>query len=216
MPQTPIDITTVNELWQFYKKKQSPKFVAECARRSGIKASKRTIYRLISDGYPDRGIASFKERLKDIQESTTQVVDQQVVAVAVADIDGWRRIVDQGQTLVIMLMARAKEILEEKQTTIRNSDGTEEVVQIPLDAKDLRAAAEAVKVAFSSMKQAAETHDIWNLQSGSEVDGWDMFLKEHVEEFTLEERAAFRDHGDWPDRIPFPEFLGGGEEKGDE
>jgi hypothetical protein len=198
-------------MWEFYKKNQSTRHVSRECAKVGIQASASTVRKYVNHGDPRRGIVPFKQRLREIQANTAQVVDTKMVEVAIADIDGWRRLVDQGMTLVAMLMKRAHEKLKPRQKTIRNLDGDKEVIDVPLDAKDLRAAAEAVKVAFGSMKQAAETHDIWSLQSGTDADGRDVWLQEHFEEFTPEEHAAFRDDGIWPERIPLPAWMGGEE-----
>jgi hypothetical protein len=212
----PLRLNDIHTMWEFYKKNQSNRWVAKECAKAGIEVSASTVRNYVNKGNKRKGIVPFKQRLAEIQAQTAQVVDAKMIESAIADIDGWRRIVDRGQMLVVMLMARAKEMLETRPAVpITNIDGTVEMIVPPLDPKELRAGAEAVKVAFGAMKQAAETHDIWNLQSGSEVDGWDMMLKEHMEAFSEEERVALRDRGEWPDRIPLPEFLGGGE-KGEE
>lgn len=204
----PLEIKDIHTMWEFYKKNQSTRWVAKECAKVGIEVSASTVRNYANGGNKRRGIVPFKQRLAEIQRNTAQIVDHKIVSSAVADIDGWRRLVDQGMVVVVMLFARAKEMLAPQPALeVKNADGTVETIVPPLEPKQLRAAAEAVKVAFGAMKQAAETHDIWNLQSGTDADGRDVFMQEYFGEFTPEEYAAFRDNNIWPSRLPVPEFV---------
>jgi hypothetical protein len=210
MAQKPVDIDVVNDLWEFYREEQSVRHVEWKAKKAGISVSRSTIYRLINKGDRRRGIKGFRTRLAHITKATTQVIDVKHAEAAIANIDGWRQVVDRGIRVVAMLLERAHEKLQP--VTMKDAEGN--MVIIPLEAKDLNAASNAVKAAFGAARSAAETHEILSVQSGTDADGRDTWIQEHFEEFTQEEHDAFRDRGEWPERLPLPAWFDEAEGKG--
>lgn len=209
------DINLVELAWGFYLEKQSVQHViAQCAQ-AGHRVHRNTVSKWVNRGVVSKGVVPFKERFaklrgvaaevvkvkrKPQQVEVSQVVDLKTIEVAAAQLDQWRTRVDRAADTVDMLLDRARELLRPRVD--------EEGNPLFMSAKDLQMASSAVKVAFDSMKRAAETHDILKATGGTDDDGRDVWMQENFEGWTREEHDDFMTKGIWPARLgDVPEFM---------
>ena len=200
-----MPLEVVHRLWEWYLNEHTASYVFRMAKRADMGISYSTIQKYIKKGIPAKGIEPFEQKLEKMNIVVPKLVDvkcdMKTLEIAVANLDAWRQRVDRGVDVVDMLLARAREILAPQEDPKTGEPRA-------MDSKELQQASNAVKVAFDSMKRAAETHEILRGLSGVDDDGRDTWIQDNFADFTPEEHAAFRDHGIWPERLgPAPGFI---------